>query len=195
MSGAQSKSMNEWVAAIHIEDQVWPKKCGFFEGKRVIPTDEMVAKVRAALDARSDPDFVIIARTDALAVNGWEDTIRRATAYIDAGADLIFVDGIRTKEALETYAQSLAGLPRMYNGAVAPVSTQEAEKLGFKIMITGMAFMADYVAIRDLFQELKETGATASLGEKLRKHEPLTAVLGLDHIYDMEKAYGIAEGS
>lgn len=80
------------VSGIHIEDQVFPKKCGFFAGKDLIPMEEHVQKVRAALDARRDKDFVIIARTDALAVNGWEDTIRRCKAYYAAGADLVFVD-------------------------------------------------------------------------------------------------------
>ena len=84
------------VAAIHIEDQSFPKKCGFFAGKQVIPVDEMVGKLHAALDARRDPDFAIIARCDAYAVHGWEDTVARCRAYMDAGADMVFVDGIRT---------------------------------------------------------------------------------------------------
>ena len=84
------------AAALHIEDQVWPKRCGFLAGKQVIPMEEMVPKVKAACDARRSSDFVVIARTDALAVNGWDDVITRARAYREAGADLIFVDGIKT---------------------------------------------------------------------------------------------------
>jgi 2,3-dimethylmalate lyase len=99
------------VAAIHIEDQVWPKKCGFMEGKRVIQRDEMVQKIRAALDARLDPDFVVIARTDALAVHGMEDALERCRAYREAGADLIFVDGLKTREHIETVAKSLRDVP------------------------------------------------------------------------------------
>src|SRR6516162_848293 len=90
------------AAALHIEDQVWPKKCGFLAGKQVIPLEDMVPKVRAACDARSDPALVIIARSDALAVNGWDDVVRRCRAYHAAGADLLFVDGIRTLEDLQT---------------------------------------------------------------------------------------------
>ena len=104
------------VAAIHIEDQVFPKKCGFFEGKDVIPQEEMVQKIRAALDARTDPDFTIIARTDAYAVTGWEDAVKRCRAYSDAGAHMVFVDGIKTVDDLHTYADDLKELPRMYNG-------------------------------------------------------------------------------
>ena len=80
------------VAGLHIEDQVWPKKCGHMEGKQVIPMDEMVQKIRAAVDARQDPDFVIIARTDANAVNGLEDALLRGQAYREAGADVIFIE-------------------------------------------------------------------------------------------------------
>jgi 2-methylisocitrate lyase-like PEP mutase family enzyme len=84
------------VAAIHLEDQVFPKKCGFFAGKQVIPLEEHVQKIRAALDARTDPDFVIIARCDAYAVTGWEAMVQRCRAYREAGADLVFVDGMKT---------------------------------------------------------------------------------------------------
>jgi 2-methylisocitrate lyase-like PEP mutase family enzyme len=108
------------VAALHLEDQVFPKKCGFFAGKQVVPLEEHVQKIRAALDARTDPDFVIIARCDAYAVTGWEDTVRRCRAYREAGADLVFVDGIKTLEDLQRYATDLADIPRMYNGDLAP---------------------------------------------------------------------------
>src|SRR3990170_9071628 len=96
------------AAALHLEDQAWPKKCGFLAGKQVIAIEDMVPKVRAACDARRDQDLVIIARTDALAVNGWDDAVRRARAYREAGADLIFVDGIRTVEDMGRYAKALA---------------------------------------------------------------------------------------
>src|SRR5437660_5708433 len=84
------------VAGLHIEDQVWPKKCGHMEGKQVIPMEEMVQKVRAAVDARQSPDFVIIARTDANAVNGLEDAIQRGRAYREAGADSVFIEATRS---------------------------------------------------------------------------------------------------
>jgi 2-methylisocitrate lyase-like PEP mutase family enzyme len=102
------------AAALHIEDQVWPKRCGFLAGKQVIPLEEMVPKVRAACDARKD--LVVIARTDALAVNGWADVSKRAHAYREAGADLIFVDGIRTLDDMQQYVKELDDLPLLYNG-------------------------------------------------------------------------------
>jgi len=109
------------VSALHIEDQVFPKRCGFFAGKQVIPLASMANKVRAACDARRDPDLVIIARTDALQSAGWDDVERRARAYRASGADLIFVDGIKTREELKLYAEKLGDLPLVYNGDLLPL--------------------------------------------------------------------------
>jgi 2,3-dimethylmalate lyase len=144
------------AAALHIEDQVFPKRCGFLSGKQVIAMEEMVPKVRAACDARRDPNFVIIARTDALAVNGWEDVARRARAYRASGADLIFVDGIRTLDDLKRYADELDDLPLLYNGSLLPVA--ELARHGFKLTIHTGTLMAAFVAIRDAMRQLKETG-------------------------------------
>src|SRR5580704_6562692 len=91
------------AAALHLEDQVFPKKCGFFEGKRVIPAAEHAQKIKAACDARDGTDLVIIARTDALAVTGWSDVEDRVHAYREAGADVVFVDGIKTRDELDHY--------------------------------------------------------------------------------------------
>jgi 2-methylisocitrate lyase-like PEP mutase family enzyme len=144
------------AAALHIEDQVWPKKCGFLSGKQVIPLEEMVPKVRAACDARRDRNLVVIARTDALAVTGWDDVVRRCHAYREAGADLLFVDGIRSLEDLKDYASKLSGLPLLYNGALLPVA--ELRRFGFKLNIHTSSLMAAYVHFRDALRELKETG-------------------------------------
>ena len=181
------------AAAIHLEDQVFPKKCGFFAGKQVIPMEEHVQKIRAALDARRDKDFVIIARCDALAVTGWEDTIRRCRAYYQAGADVVFVDGIKTMDDLKTYARELKDLPRLYNGGrVVRATPKELNEMGFKITITGGTNTVVFVTIRKAFQELKETGlvSTELMGE-LKDHEELLKMLGLPEIYEMEKKYAI----
>jgi 2-methylisocitrate lyase-like PEP mutase family enzyme len=174
------------VAGIHIEDQVFPKKCGFFEGKEVIPMEEHVQKIRAALDARRDPDFVIIARCDAYAVTGWEDTVTRCRAYRDAGADMVFVDGIKTPEDLANYATDLKELPRMYNGDLAP--TQEVDALGYRLMICGSTIWLVYKQIRDSFAELKETGKVNP--ERYGTRWDVAALLGLDQIYELERKYG-----
>ncbi len=173
-------------AALHIEDQVWPKRCGFLTGKQVIPMDQMVPKVRAACDARGNPDTVIIARTDALAVNGWDDVVRRANAYRDAGADLIFVDGIRTDDDLENYASRLKGLPLLYNGQLKPVPT--LAQYGFKLTIHTATFLAAYRAIKEALTELKETGSVkrTSMDDEFRE---LIRLLGVEEIDALGKKY------
>jgi 2-methylisocitrate lyase-like PEP mutase family enzyme len=150
------------AAALHIEDQVFPKRCGFLAGKQVIAMDEMIPKVRAACDARRDRNLVIIARTDALAVNGWDDVIRRCRAYHEAGADLIFVDGIRTREDLQRYSSELRDLPLIYNGAMLPVP--ELAKLGFKVTIHIGTMMAAFERMRDAMRELKMSGQVKGAG-------------------------------
>jgi 2-methylisocitrate lyase-like PEP mutase family enzyme len=176
------------VAACHIEDQVFPKKCGFFAGKLVVPLEEHVQKIRAALAARRDPDFVIIARTDALAVNGWEDVRHRCRAYHAAGADLVFVDGIKTVEDLRTYATVLRDLPRLYNGMLLPVPA--VEKMGFQVMITGGTIGVIFKALKEAFQELQDQGIVSS--SRLATRDDITGVLGLAHVYELESTYGVA---
>ncbi len=173
------------VSGIHIEDQVFPKKCGFFAGKDVIPMEEHVQKVRAALDARKDKDFVIIARTDALQVNGWEDTIRRCKAYYAAGADLVFVDGVKTKEDLETCAREMADLPKVFNGADPVATTGEVAELGFKLMLAGYTLTVVYDAVKRAMTELRDNGAISTPQYRTE----IADLLGLQDIYAMEKEY------
>ena len=173
------------VAGIHIEDQVFPKKCGFFEGKQVVPMEEHVQKIRAALDARRDPDFVIIARCDAYAVTGWEDTVRRCKAYRNAGADMVFVDGIKSVEDLELYARDLPDMPRLYNGDLA--NTKDVEAMGYKVMICGSTIWLIFKQLTAAFEELKETGQVdqARFGSRW----DVANLLGLDEVYELERKY------
>ena len=127
------------VAAIHIEDQVAPKKCGHMEGKQLIPALEMAAKVRAAVAARRSPDFAIIARTDARAVEGLERTLERAHLYKEAGADVLFVEAPESEREIETIARSLRGIPMLFNwaegGKTPPVPLPRLREFGFRIVI------------------------------------------------------------
>jgi 2,3-dimethylmalate lyase len=174
------------AAALHIEDQVWPKKCGFLAGKQVIPMEDMVPKVRAAGDARRDPAFVIIARTDALAVNGWDDVVRRCRAYHAAGADLLFVDGIRTLDDLKNYTARLGDLPLLYNGALLPVA--ELARYGFKLTIHISSLMAAYVNFRDALRQLKTTGVM-DVPFTGRLFEELTELMGVPETEAIAKKY------
>ncbi len=179
------------VAGVHVEDQVAPKKCGFFEGKQVIDMDEAAAKIRAAVEARSDDDFVVIARTDALAVNGWDDVERRCRAFADAGADLVFVDGIRTSDDLQEFARRLGDLPRMYNGELPP---DEVEALGFRFQIHRGPIFSLYPIIKEMMVELRQNGRISAIdrfgtGGELRTS--IADALGLGAITEMEKRYAV----
>ena len=121
--------------------------------------EEMVPKVRAACDARRDQDLVIIARTDALQPHGWDEVERRARAYREAGADLIFVDGIKTLDDLKTYSDRIGDLPLLYNGDLLPID--ELAKYPFKVTIHIGTLLAAYQAMRDAMHQLKRTGKLA----------------------------------
>jgi len=175
------------AAALHIEDQVWPKRCGFLDGKQVIPRDEMHQKVRAARDARRDPDLVIIARTDALQSEGWPGVEERAKSYVDAGADVIFVDGIRTLDDLDEYAGRLSELSLLYNGQLRPA--REIEERGFKIMIHTGTLAVAFAALRDAMAELAEHGRIAA-SEDPRVFAELVTLLGLPEALARSGRYG-----
>jgi 2-methylisocitrate lyase-like PEP mutase family enzyme len=162
------------VAALHIEDQEWPKRCGFLEGKRVIPADEMVDKVRAAVAARTDPGLVIIARSDALQPNGWEDAVIRAKAYYAAGADMVFLDGLKTREIIERAAADLGGIPQLLNTWL--VTPAEAQAMGFAIYIHLGIMMRHFADFRDALGELRDTG-TVILKPGDASIDPITNLL------------------
>jgi 2-methylisocitrate lyase-like PEP mutase family enzyme len=174
------------ASALHIEDQVFPKRCGFLAGKQVIAMDEMVPKVRAACDARRDRSLVIIARTDALQPNGWEDVVRRARAYRAAGADLIFVDGIKTVDDLKRYAEKLGDLPLIYNGDLLAID--ELKKYPFKVTIHIGTMLAAYDMMRAAMNELKRTGKL-SVGTGTKVFEDFVSTMGVAEYRALEKKY------
>ncbi len=178
------------AAAMHMEDQIFPKRCGFFEGKECIPMEEHVQKIHAAVDARTNADLVLIARTDALAPHGWDEAVRRAEAYREAGADMVFVDGIKTPDDLDTYATRLAaqGIPCLYNGQLLP--TDDVAGMGFKIMITGGGHALSFNAVCQALQELKDGGGV-SPNRDTDQFNSITSLLGLPEIYALEKRYAV----
>jgi carboxyvinyl-carboxyphosphonate phosphorylmutase len=184
------------VAAIHIEDQVWPKKCGHMEGKQVIPQNEMVQKIRAAVDARSDPDFIIIARTDGNAVTGFDDALRRAQAYRVAGADVIFFEAPRSLDELKAITQAFNGTPLLYNWAESGKSPllplEDIRRLGFKLVIfpVSLLFASTYatLALLDTLKQGQTPGAFA--GQSLTFAQ-FTQQVGLSDIQALERRYGV----
>ena len=184
------------VAGLHIEDQVWPKKCGHMEGKQVIPMDEMVQKIRAAVDARQDPDFVIIARTDANAVNGLEDALLRGQAYREAGADAIFIEAPRSIAELQAIKQTFPDVPLLYNwaesGKTPLLSLDEIHTLGFKLVIfpVSMLFAATH-AMLELLELLKRGETPSAHAERMVTFSQFTQNIGLPEIQELERHYGV----
>jgi 2-methylisocitrate lyase-like PEP mutase family enzyme len=186
------------VAGIPLEDQVWPKRCGHLSGKRVIPTAEMAAKIRAACDARNDPDFVIIARTDAIAVEGLNAAFDRAERYREAGADMLFVEAPVGVEQVQQVAARFKGVPLLYNmaasGKTPDLAADELGRLGFKLAIfPNWILLAAIPAMQALLRELKQTGGIAGMRSKVATFKQFTEVAGLPEIQALEARYGVPE--
>ncbi|WP_435181038.1 isocitrate lyase/PEP mutase family protein [Halorussus sp. AFM4] len=181
------------VAGIHLEDQTFPKRCGHFEGKDVIPTDEMVAKLRAAVDARENGDFVLVARTDARAVEGFDAAVERSRAYLEAGADVIFFEAPESVAELEEAAERIDAplLANMTEGGKTPMLTaDELEDLGFDIaLFPTTGFKAALKALQDVYAEIVEKGTQQEIMDEVVTWEGRDEVTGLDEINDLEARY------
>ena len=174
------------VAAIHIEDQEFPKRCGHLDDKRVIPTEDMIPKIKEAVESRTDKDFLIIVRTDALAVTGWEDTMDRCHRYIDAGADVLFVEALRSAEDAQRAVESLP-VPLLYNfvetGKSPLLSASDLESIGFKIVIFPASNLLLVTAtIQKLMAELKEKGTTIGMMEQMVSLQECFELMGLSEM-------------
>ena len=182
------------VAAIHIEDQVTPKRCGHLEGKEVVALKEMEDKIRAALDARSDADFIVIARTDARAIHGLEDAIARARALVDAGADAAFVEAAESEAELETIARDLKDVPLIVNmtrgGKTPMLPAKRLEAMGYRVAIfpsdTQRAAMH---AMQETLAVLKRDGSTDAMDEKMVSFQERDRIAGLEEWGKVENRY------
>lgn len=180
------------VAAIQLEDQVLPKRCGHMEGKQVVPVEEMVAKVRAAVFARTS-DIMIIARTDARAVHGFDDAITRARAYAEAGADVIFFEAPQSVDEMKTVAQTvnkplLANM--VENGKTPLLTTDELEKIGYKLVIYPVSALYTITkSMTDMLKQLKEDGTTANLMANMVDFHGFNKIIGLEIQREMEKRF------
>ena len=173
------------AAAIQFEDQVFPKRCGHMEGKKVIPAEEMVVKLRAALDARRDPETVIIARSDATAVTGLDDAIRRSRMYADAGADVIFIDAPTSEDDLKAIAAGGIDAVLMVNvsehGKTPDLGAQRFQELGFGLVIyPSSTLFAAAQSTKDLAATLKAEGSTASVVPRMMPFDEINEILGKD---------------
>jgi len=181
------------VAGIQLEDQVLPKKCGHMSGKALIGADEMAGKIRAAVEARRDPDLVVIARTDAVAVLGLEEAIGRAKAFADAGADLLFVEAPTSEEDIARVAGELRDVaPLVFNwaegGKTPPLSLARMTELGFSLVIYPIGtLLAATTGIRALLATLKRDGIPSLDG--LPSFGEFTDLIGLPEIQELEQRF------
>jgi len=177
------------VSAVHMEDQVLPKKCGQLNGKRIVDTDEMISKIRAAVDARKNPDFVIIARTDARSVNGLDDAIDRANAYFEAGSDVVFTEALETKEEFRTFAKKARG-PLMANmtefGKSPLLSVDELKEAGYRMVIFPLTtFRAFLKTAAETYSDLFRNGTQRDFMDRIMTREDFYSIIGYDN-YERE---------
>ncbi len=186
------------AAGLFPEDQVWPKRCGPMKGKRVIPVEEHVQKIRAAVDARKGRDFFIVARTDARQVNGLEDAIARCKQYKEAGVDALFVEAPRDVKELKTLAKELPPplVANMLEGGVTPLLTKdELEKLGLQLIVCPLtALYASSKAMQDMFALIKSNGTTRDALDRLLPFQQFHDIIGLDDYYKLDEKYRSTEG-
>jgi 2-methylisocitrate lyase-like PEP mutase family enzyme len=181
--------------AIQLEDQTAPKRCGHLDGKTLITTAEMAGKIRAALDARASSDTLIVARTDAVAVEGIEPALERAEAYLDAGADVLFVEALRSPEQMRAATAKFAGraplLANMVEGGKTPLlAASELQALGFGIVIfPGGLVRALSHAANGYFASLRETGSTAAFRDRMLDFSELNALIGTPDMLALGKRY------
>lgn len=177
------------AAGIHIEDQVFPKRCGHREGKEVIPPEEMMVKIKNACSAKSNQDFFIAARVDSRNVLGFEDALNRAKKYQDAGADAIFAEALENKDEYKKFVDSLK-IPVMANmtefGKTPYISVYEFESVGVRMVIFPLtAFRRMMRAIEEVYRVLKKEGSQRSILNHLQTREELYKML---NYYELEKA-------
>ena len=184
------------VAGLHLEDQVMPKRCGHMSGKAVIGTDEMVGRIRAAAAARRDPDLVLIARTDAVAVEGLDAAVARARAYADAGADLLFVEAPTDEDAIARVAAALRGVaPLVFNwaegGRTPPLPLARVAELGFSLVLFPIGtLLAATAGVRALLATLRADGTPAAALPDLPAFGEFTDLIGLPEIQELEARFG-----
>lgn len=182
------------VAAIHIEDQITPKRCGHLDGKEVIPLEEMGKKLEAALASRSDPDFCIIARTDARGVHGFDDAIRRGRAFAKLGVDAIFVEAPQSEAELAEIPRAIVGVPLLVNvfkgGKTPMLPVDRLQQMGYRIAIyPSETQRAGIHAMRQALGLLKRDGTTEAMDDALTTFKERDKIVGLDEWQRLEQRY------
>ena len=181
------------AAAIQLEDQEFPKKCGHTPGRRVVPMADMVRKIRVACEARASRDFLIIARTDARTALGLDEALRRAEAYAEAGADVLFVESPESVEEMERIGRTLDRplVANMVEGGRTPVlSRSDLEAIGYRIAIFPVtALLAATEAMRAAYAQIRQHGSSAGLAAPLMPFGDLTRLMGFEEVWDFDRRH------
>ena len=182
------------VAALHIEDQVTPKRCGHMTGKQVVPAEVMIDKVKAAVAARQDPDLVLIARTDAAAVEGIDAAIDRALRYREAGADMLFLDALSSQDDIEKAATALAAERVLFSwgegGLTPPTTLEQLRGWGFSVVIFPVAaLLASVSATRSMLAQIGGDGTPIRAMQGLPDLKDFFGLIGLDEIDELGRRF------
>lgn len=185
---------NAGAAAIQLEDQVFPKKCGHTPGRRVISLQEMVQKIQVAVDARVDPHFKIIARTDARTTLGLDEALRRGEAYARAGADILFIESPESIEEMAIICQNFKGIPMIANmvekGRTPVLTKNELQELGYRLAIFPVtALLAATQAMAAVYEQFKQMGSSVDISQDLYDFTELSKLMGFEDVWEFEKKY------
>jgi len=186
---------NAGACAIQLEDQEFPKKCGHMMGRRVIPANDMVDKIKVAVESRSDPNFMIIARTDARTTHGLDEALRRMEQYAKAGADLLFIESPESEEEMRTIGKSfdLPLVANMVEGGRTPIlSAKDLASIGYGLAIfPATAFLAATQAFESVYETLKNEGSTDQLKTPLYPFSKMSQKMGFDWVSEFDQAHAV----
>jgi 2,3-dimethylmalate lyase len=181
------------AAAIQLEDQVFPKRCGHTPGRRVVPVEDMVRKIKVAVASRSSPDFLVVARTDARTNHGLDEALRRGEAYARAGADILFIESPESEEEMARIGRhfDVPLLANMADGGRTPILPRERlQELGYKIAIfPATGFLATAKALEHAYGVLAEKGSSATLQNELYSFDKFCRLVGFEHVWEFEKRW------
>jgi 2-methylisocitrate lyase-like PEP mutase family enzyme len=181
------------AAGLFLEDQVWPKRCGHMKGKQVIPLDEQLKKLRAAIEAKSDQDFYIVARTDSRQALGLTEAITRGIAFKEAGADAVFIEAPETKEEMKEISRQVPGplVANMLERGVTPLmGPQELADLGFSLIVWPLAPLYSVAkSLTEVYSHLRSDGSTTRILDRLMPFDEFNEIVGLEEKYSLDQRY------
>ncbi len=182
------------ACGIQLEDQEFPKKCGHMLGRRVIDAGDMAAKVRVAVESRSDPDFLVVARTDARTTLGLDEALRRAERYLEAGADVLFIESPESVDEMRRIGERFRGVPLLANmvegGRTPLLDAKTLQEIGYRIAIfPGLGFLAAGAALERAYGELKSAGSSKGISVPLYDFQRFSALMGFDDVAEFDRRY------